>query len=655
MAMLSIPAVGSISGQIQSGLDALAKGQFDEAREVFSLGFREAVTNKDKGTLHFYQGLALQKRVEVEGRSKPDRVNGWLGGAQRHYEEATRLIPDAASVWNNLAAIYEQRGDRRRATGAFEKAIRLADERQVLYMVNYADFLLKTRKVNEAVRYYKLALEVEPTNGRAQRALTAHYMSGSVADLGDYLRDLLDQGRALTALDSAIAVLMGGNLKSSEGRELLTIVAMCLTRLSNQPEDFLSSSQAARLRGLITPGGPWEEPVREIFNLYHRRLQPMSHTWWGEQMGSTLKAPRGGWPLEAFHSLIRSLGDQCVLRGNLSTAEAYYTLALNISWDHPDARALVKLADIYVRSKREAKLKELLQQGQETLQADANVEDRMYIAKDMAIRDLDIKRRYEFHRALGIVYGHLGQWGDRNTVRSAAYQLHNAIEAAQRYNDRAKTVKGAKLIIEPRLVGVLAGHYKEKGQEQAAFTLRTEVVDNYRKLGAAKAATQIFRPIANVETPSGADRNVLRRYEVLKKDFGQSGFSAVQTKKPSLVGGIIRTVSMSQPRPASVKKRTAFGTLTLMQPKGGSLQKGQMDTYVEALESLLLQEMSKRADRGNLIVLPKDFPERVCRVEIEDGLGKMVLDHKSQPVEVPFTVERTTQPKGMVFRAVRVR
>lgn len=646
-----VPLKASVNEQIQIALKALDKQEYKQARQELRLGLKEAREQQDSqgaGKVYFYLGLTLQQQIEDQAEEHPDQVEGWLRGAQGNYERATRELPDSGGLWNNLAQIYEKQGQQDKAMSAFQRAIRIGNDQQALYAVNYADFLSRSGKDKDASRFYELALEREPINEYAQEALLDYYAREDSSKVGELLRKQLNRGQVMQVLDATVTMLRRNTrrLEREQSEELLTIVVMCLTRLSNQPQQSLRSA-VDRLTPLMQ--GPWAEPVREIFNLYEEeenRLEPRFYGWWSGQIGPSSKSPPGGWPLEAFLELIRSLGDRLESSEDSTRegAEAYYLLALRLNQRNPDARALVKLADFYKREGKDQKVEELLNEE----------EDRIFGAKANAIREMDLKRRYEYHRSLGIIYGHLNKWGDEQTVQSAFFQLNNALQAAKDYNEEAKKVANQKLIIEPRLVNTLAEGYIAKDQANKAFELRTNTTYNYMQLGAAGAATQVFRPISTVSVPANIKPDSSKQYETLKKGFGESGF------KTGLVGTLliderlrgstdeIRERAISQPSASS-----QFGMVILSQPKNMRLSQRELERLANSLQSLIKRISSRKPDRDQFVLLSKEFPENVVKIVFDSKQGKIQLVQSSKTIEVPFTIKQQRGFKINAFQAVR--
>jgi tetratricopeptide (TPR) repeat protein len=638
-------AFGSVDKQIEIGLNLLEEEQFQEAREAFSLGVRQAEQSSDRereGKLRFYLGLTLQRHIASLSNSHPDR-GPLLQDAKEQYERATRLLPRSAGVFNNLARIYEDLGEQERARLAFRSAIEVADERQALYAVNYADFLSRCGEARDAVRFYELALSIQPMNDRAHQALLRHYQREDPWQVGAYLRRLLDRGLLSRVFNSATTILKEDNSRLSEDQavELLTIVVRCLTRLSYQPEDILQSAYSERLEALVE--GRWGQAIRQIMTLYHgEQLKPVSYPWWAERTGPSSERPPGGWPLEVFNGLARSLGERAMRQQAYETAEAYYKLAFRMNPRSPDGKALVNLVDLYVGSGRRGELEQLL-----------NHERELYQAKGSAYETMDREKIYEYHRALGIVYSYLGRWGSEGEVQSAVFQLNHALEAAELYNQSVGASSGAELLVEPRLVGLLATGYTAVGQAHRAFEVRVKTADSYKRLGVSDAATQVFRPIVGQAIPSSTSSDTRSRYNTLNSAFGRFGFERVSPGAKSLERKLERPVLRYQPTMPTRSIRGGDSVIVrFVQPKGSSLSRREIDQLAATLQSVIRESSSKKRGADSFFLLPASLQDEIVEVVFDGKRGSVQFKQGTETVDVPFALVQSGGAKVEPFRAI---
>jgi len=653
-----VPAGASADKPIQTALIALNEQDFERAIYEFDRALREARDNNDslaEGTAHFYMGLVLQRQIEAKGNSHPEEVDKWLRNAQWHYERATQKLPDSSGVWNNLAQIYAREGnkkkaDRDKAGEAFRKAISIADERQPLYTVNYADFLAESRKNREdAIVFYDLALEAQPTNERVFQTLLEYFRANDTDRVPELLGKQLERGQVFQAAEAAVDLLEndGRRLKRQLGDNLLELIVRSLTRLCNQPQDFLDTELAKRLAKLGRTDGYYAQPVGEIFSLYQDVFRDEAYEWWTKEASSRRKSSSGKSRLDAFRSLIRALGDRSQRRHQFDRAEAYYMLAFRIDRTGPDGKALAKLADLYVQTNQEEKLR----------QTESWLES-IFDTKGSIYQKMDLAEIFEYHRAIGIIYMHIDQLPKRNYSEQAIYHLNRALRTSANYNEDLRKDRDSKPIVEPELVNLLDKILKQTGQTRRAFELRVETAQNYRLVGRLDAATNVFRPIVNTPVKIDLTEDVRRHYNTLKEDFGRSGFKTTVAPEPSFVQKMIPIPLpiFSPPSAKSVifEKRSDFGILRLRQPRGKSLSEKEIASLSDQLHSFMADREHRKVDQNRFTFLPDYFVEDVVKVTFDGVQGKVFLDRKSETLEVPFYVtELPTDSNIGPFQAVR--
>lgn len=83
--------------------------------------------------------------------------------------EKVRQKVDDAAVYSYLGAAYDQKGDKLNAIHAFEESLRLNESPKGYY--NLAVIYESVGRIDEAVREYRMALELDPNYERAAKAL----------------------------------------------------------------------------------------------------------------------------------------------------------------------------------------------------------------------------------------------------------------------------------------------------------------------------------------------------------------------------------------------------------------------------------------------------------------------------------------------------
>ncbi|NQZ57517.1 MAG: tetratricopeptide repeat protein [Lentisphaeraceae bacterium] len=128
----------------------LAEGNYQEAVEAFNALI---VCDSEDAELHCFLGMACQNLQES---SK----------ANTHYLRALELNPNLTAALSNLALLRSKSGLGMEAVKLFEKAHSL-DPQNSLLAGNFADAFCDIAEHQKAAQYYRLALELDPTNLRA--------------------------------------------------------------------------------------------------------------------------------------------------------------------------------------------------------------------------------------------------------------------------------------------------------------------------------------------------------------------------------------------------------------------------------------------------------------------------------------------------------
>ncbi|MCP4450640.1 MAG: hypothetical protein GY809_04210 [Planctomycetes bacterium] len=631
---VSTCALGGNSETLKTGLQAMKQPRFESAERAFNMDLEQATEANDPNALgrsYFYLGLNIQSQIESQPDISSVEARALYQRTLSYYLQASKYLPGSGGVLNNLALTYEKLGSYDQADQKYRSAINRANDRQVLYTVNYAAFLARRNQPSRAEKMYKLAQEFEPINQRAHEGLLTYYLKDKPAELGDYLRRRLEQGWISQVFNSTIDILMehDRNLKDDHGRELVTILVMCLTKLNSQPQDFPESPHAERLGLLAAETGKWRHAIAGIFEVYDMKpLNPDSYRWWSSatDVVLTYRVPPGGWPLDAFHSLIRSLAERAMKRERTTDAEDYYEMALHLVASKPDARALVGLADLYVRQDKKQALPQLL----------SSYEDNMFNAKGAAIQKRDYEKMYECHRALGILYNYLGKQGNVSTVRSAEFQLSNALEAATNYNKSimSQARNRPEPIIDLRLVEDLAQLYKGSNRGAKELDLRTEIADRYIKLGKPDEATRLFRPVKDIPMPESITPGKRRQHDRLRNNFGSLGFGADP-----------RAMRTMEARPSNINVR---GGLT-----SPSLRESDVSLIVTSLRNRIDQKDPLKGTQGYFL-LPNDFQKDgdVIRINLNNKQTSVLLKQYDASFQAPVTPNRLKRLNTDSFRKI---
>jgi tetratricopeptide (TPR) repeat protein len=531
LVLVLVLAPGSASAQnveassrvrLSQARDVLKTREYDRAVVLLEEGLKLAETEQNRemqASFEFQLGLALQQR-SVEQKSAGD-----VARSITHYERYLALQPQSGSALNNLAKLYVDTGRGEEAIALYRRAIGLEDEYKAFYALNLANLLRAQGKPRDAAHYYKWALDERPDLTEALDGLNSVYAEADVPALISHLWVQIERRREVGATLAALQTLTrmrntGAPDRATAGQklELLTCVVVGLARARYGPMLFLPETEKASdqveiarlLRGLaedsdIGPG------VREVIAAHEKppAMEDLPQTWWADKGNRDVDPDEGWWPREGYRILLRSLGDWFKHLDYPKEAEAYYLYALYLSRSvdgEIDLNALVSLSELYVEQGELDQVNDLLETFSRS----------MFEGKGQAYKRSDWRKIYAFHRTLGIMYATLGIWESDWSPSSAIFQLENALEKRDTYNDRIARRNDLPLIpIEPRLVTMLAQGYEAQGQADRANTLRLEYVG---RLAEEKDVAGASRLLKTVDT-STLDRRQSRRYQELSNQL----------------------------------------------------------------------------------------------------------------------------------------
>ncbi|HJX29537.1 MAG TPA: tetratricopeptide repeat protein, partial [Thermoanaerobaculia bacterium] len=468
---LSAAVVAQKTGTLAEGLEALDARDYSRAAGTLETALAAARQQKNQNReaeILFYLGLSWQK-------------NGSLREAAESYEQALRLRTElrepTAPILNNLAQTYAALGDAPRADALFRKAVESGGRDAAVYQSTYASFLEAQGRRNEAASWYRRAAESDPANVKAHwRAVEA--MTAMGEDLLPYLRCQLAGGQVDLALESALRLLEQGKRPASERSGLLTIVAAALARQLGDPRESPAVRRLDALREdpAIGPG------VQEIQRLLTGDAAASCCDWWNMQLFGAPQAT------EAYVELLRALGRHAAPEA----AELYLTRALDAGGPSPSPLAFLDLVELYYSTGEIDKLDRLTRQRSPAL----------FDAKGQAYRRSAWSEAYDFHRALGMTYAHLGRWGDSRQLDSAIFQLEHARTAAARHNQDLRPPSPERcgdslerepepITIEPGLIALLAESYEKVGRGDDAVRARLDSAEEYAKRGDRPSARRV--------------------------------------------------------------------------------------------------------------------------------------------------------------------
>ena len=469
---------------------------------------------REKARLDFRRAAALQQLAADPEQANPQEQ---LKQAAGLYQGYLATNPQSAAAANNLARVYEQLGREANkagdsteakhnyalATEHYEKAVNAGDERQGLYLKNYAEFNVTIKNWKKARELYARLIADHPLSPALQKSLFNSFYRHDLNAVVEYLWHLLDAGYIHQTTDFALLALQRSFNKKSSGRtDLMTVLSASLAKRSDDYGEYLEYKLSRGSTPLLKDGF-LGEGVREIVRLLDAGdFERDNYGWWRSHGFEIEDPPIGLWPLDGFRALARSLGSRAKRIGNLELAEAYFHLAADMEPWNIDPMAVRALVQMYAEKNQFEKIDAALDQYQVQL----------FESKSSAYRASSAGKIFLYHQTLGELYALIERWGSSGRTDSAIFQLEHARDFSMRLAARSEEKLPEKYQFTPPMVEVLATGYEKTGQPVEATRLRIDQAEFYQKTNNPKAAVRVLAPVR--EADLSADYRT--RYESLK-------------------------------------------------------------------------------------------------------------------------------------------
>ena len=595
------------------GREALGAGRYEEALELFTEASSEASDRDTIDRLLFYRAVTYQRMAEdAEG----DRRQALLHRSAKLYDAYLEARPDSGAATNNLAKVYAALGWNDTAAELFEQALAVRDdEKQGLYLKNYAQFLDDAGEWEEAKELYSRMVQEQPLSPALQKSMVERFGKAGIEQLTGYLWELLEAGYARQAARSALDVLADGGGQARDRIELLIIVSVALSRIPYDPAKFTELELAGRLTELDSDPdiGRGALDIKMLHDV--EALDPRRYGWWADLGRANEDPPRGVWPADGFRALIRSLGSRYKQIGEPRRAESYYRLAIDLRRYDVDPAAIRDLTQLYIEENQLPKVNRLAEE----------YEDRLFRAKGAAYRSSRLRKIFEFHRTLGVLYATIGRWGDSYRADSAIFQLEHAQEKSREVEASVEGALPERYRFSPDMVNMLATGYVATDQPSRSFELRVEEAERYQQQGDAEAVRKVLEPIKTQELPAGL-RSRIDRLAVSPATMAAGrtlSSEAVAVDRLRRAEGPAVRIDLS-------RSRTRL-----------PLSEEQLDLVAAQLQQNLGKNITEAAtlDWG-------DAPGTPRELYLEDGSGVLVLLLDGDTYKVPFQVVLEGSPAG---------
>lgn len=489
------------------GVSLIDAGRFDEARQELQQSVDADSNPADRGRAYFYLGLCEQQRARSLPAG-PQRQTA-LQAARDYYQQALGANPKSGGALNNLAQVQADLGDLEAANATLERALALGDGRQALYQSTRARLLSAGPLDARALQALLDAALASPDDDAARARLVQAAAPANPALIVELATALLSNGYAGAAEDVCAQGLAAA---PALGKQLLVLLARTLAAQSYEPTSFdktkASTAQVlARLRGDATVGSG----ANQLLALHlSPKPEAAAYSWW-MQGYNRYSPPARDAPHLALRVLAIRLGDWYRRVGTgeaLLQAEPYALLAVELSGNTADPTAILGLAEIYANTDRKDKLRE--------------VSDRyagsLFEGKAAAYMEKNDELIYQFHLALGTIYGYLEQWESPGwSPASAIFQLEHARETAERINRSTPDCGANCRTVPPMAIQLLATAYEKTGKPEQAVRVRAEAAETYVKVRRPDMVKQLAVPVQPAPPPAGVDKAKLIQGPVKNK------------------------------------------------------------------------------------------------------------------------------------------
>ena len=573
------------------GVLALEKRHYQEALTAFSDGYQSAQNSGDQkwqAKFLFYSGLTEQRKAEVT--KNIGQQQSLLGSAVNYYNQMLRLSPNSGAALNNLAKVYLSLGNVEEAKHSYQQAIELRDKRQWFYALNYSNLLKEKGETQIALKYAILAALKQPASLKAHHAVvTLCKESGNTIELIEYLYILMHRGAVNRAQLSALDALEEIQCHNKNCEKLIILISVTLSHQYYDPEPFFRTDIGKRLSFLKMMRPELEKPIQELEMLHHgETFKARNYPWWKNHSKFSAvderRRPSMISSREAFRELSRSLANwyrRSKKPLSMKWAENYYLLAINfVDQRYADPKSFLDLADFYINTGQQERLKEIRYQ----------YENRLFHGKGVDYRDvhgkkLKWKNIYEYHQALGFMYAHLKEWENpRVRYASAIFQLEHAIIAANNFNRYAAQREEIKPIeVSPQIYALLSHAYFETDRAERGTRVAVAAAENYLNEDNTDFATKALQFVQEQKEPMLVSRNLKKRYETVIRKLPQlkpisMNLAPPRTIKltyPNMSGGDVRQLQQAlQAHDIDVSTDGVFGPNSKKALKKFQIHKG---------------------------------------------------------------------------------
>lgn len=461
-------------------------GKYREAHRIFQEGYREARVGRDVEWMSkflFYQGNTYL--LEAEQNKSIANTQALAQRAAKVYQQVVRQRPESGSAKVNLARALALSGEDIKADTWYQKAIALNDKKQVLFRIQYADYLAQ-RSPKKAVRQLRIVLKDQPDNLTAHKRLLKFYSTpGYARSLKKYLIEQVNAGQALRAQDAVLQAMLKPELSDKDKLDLMPVLALSLSKQHSSANDYVKSAATDKLTQVWKLRPALRRCIKELNDtMISRRV--IDYVWWSANPERK----------KAISQLLRARARYYDQNKQPKLASGLYNEAAKLVGDK-DPTAVRELVDFY------SKRGDL--EGINKVSKDFRYP--LFRGKVQAYQKGDIDEIYNYHRTLASIYSFqakkTGDWGSMRKSDSATFQLQRAYSTANR---------SKKIVPDTRLVNNLATSYEAKGNTEQANDVRINAAEMYTAKGNTVAADRVLQTVKVDRLNNVA----LQRYNTIK-------------------------------------------------------------------------------------------------------------------------------------------
>jgi tetratricopeptide (TPR) repeat protein len=451
-----------------------------ESLYVMTLQWLPADATSQRAAAHFGRAFAAQQRLATGDTAGVVLLDTIV----RSYYTSAELDAGQFRVAsaNNLALMYRERGDHRKALEQFTAAERASDgAAKTGYLISIAREYEDLGDLRGAARFYEQAV-TRDSSSEAIRGLFRSYAGASPSIVLEATKKLRnDSANAGVVLEALVALLKRDSLTADrrEATQALVYLAETLPVARVGPSAF----DGALLDGLLAAKTRHRDIARGIDAvIYAYGPRDEQNVYRDAGAGSWWRSPdeaRAVWS-----SLLRWLGDSYSEQDAKAVAASYYEAAIEgngsgIFDPKADRRALTRLALIYAQSDKS--------KGDRLMRNVENFTELMFSAKAQAYGNNDLEQIRDLHTALGTFYAERGQWTGPD-ARNAEFQL-----SRMRLATAQLAQKGARVSDPPELLAKLATHYEATGEAAKARTVEKDLRAVYVTKGRPDRADSLLQ------------------------------------------------------------------------------------------------------------------------------------------------------------------